>query len=82
MDEVLNEYFSVFTVEKDKKIWEHEEINSDILGTVHITVEEVSECMKVDKPPGPDQIYPRTLQDAREEVAGALADRFTSSLAT
>eukprot|EP00061_Rhincodon_typus_P004655 g23099.t1 len=67
------------------KTWELEEVSGDILGTVRITVEEVLkvlECMMADKSPGPDQIYPRTLHDAREEIAGALADIFASSLAT
>eukprot|EP00061_Rhincodon_typus_P006953 g28114.t1 len=32
----------------------------------------ILECMKVDKSPGPDQIYPRILQETREEIAGAL----------
>eukprot|EP00061_Rhincodon_typus_P002059 g16509.t1 len=86
MGEVLKEYFSsVFTVEKDMKTWELGEISGTVLGTVHNTVEvvlEVLECMKVDKPPGPDQTYPRTLQEAREEIAGPLADIFASSLAT
>eukprot|EP00061_Rhincodon_typus_P003122 g19346.t1 len=41
MGEVLNEYFSsVFTNEKDMKTWEVGEISGDILGIVHITVEE------------------------------------------
>eukprot|EP00061_Rhincodon_typus_P003595 g20472.t1 len=82
MGEVLNEYFScVYRGER------HElgEVSGDILGTVHITVEkvlEVLEHMKVDKCSGPDQIYPRTLQEARKEIAGALAYIFASSLAT
>eukprot|EP00061_Rhincodon_typus_P002769 g18414.t1 len=86
MGEVLNEYFSfVFTVEKDVKTWELGEISGDILGTVHITVEkmlEILDCMKVDKSPSPDQICLRTLQEAREEIAGAVADIFASSLTT
>eukprot|EP00061_Rhincodon_typus_P002306 g17144.t1 len=85
MSKVLNEYFSsVFTVEKDMKAWERGEVGGDILGTIHITIEvvlEVLECMKVEKSPDPDQIYARTLQEAREETAGALADVFASSLA-
>eukprot|EP00061_Rhincodon_typus_P010233 g34367.t1 len=60
MGEVFNQYFSsVFTVEKDMKTWELGEVSDDILGTVHIIVEEVFDilkCMKVDKSPGPDQI--------------------------
>eukprot|EP00061_Rhincodon_typus_P006991 g28210.t1 len=86
MGEVLNEYFSSeFTMEKDMKIWELGEVSDDIMGKVHFTVEEVLEVLehlKVDKSPGPDQMYPGTLQQAGEEIAGALADIFISSLAT
>eukprot|EP00061_Rhincodon_typus_P001398 g14696.t1 len=51
MGKVLYEYFSsVFTVEKDTKTLELGGVSGDILGTVHITMEEVLEvleCMKV-----------------------------------
>eukprot|EP00061_Rhincodon_typus_P009164 g32438.t1 len=67
MDKVLNEYFSsVFTM----KTWELGEVSGDILGAVYFIVQvvlEVLECMEVDKSPGPDQIYPRTLPEARED---------------
>eukprot|EP00061_Rhincodon_typus_P004195 g21972.t1 len=80
MGKILNEYFSsLFTVEKDMKAQELGEVSGDILGTVRITVEEVLdilECMKADKSLGP-----RTLQEAREEIEGTLADIFASSLA-
>eukprot|EP00061_Rhincodon_typus_P015825 g43727.t1 len=83
MGKVLSEYFSsVFTMEKDMKTRVLGEVSDDILGIVHNTVEkvlEVFECMKVDKSPGPDQIYPRTLQDAADEIAGSLADIFASA---
>eukprot|EP00061_Rhincodon_typus_P005227 g24482.t1 len=76
MNKVLKEYFSsVVTMEKDMKTWEHGEVSGNILGAVHTTIEEVLEvleCMKVDKFPGPDQIYPRTLQEQREEIAELL----------
>eukprot|EP00061_Rhincodon_typus_P013763 g40342.t1 len=39
-------------------------------------------CITVDKFPGLDGIYPRLLREAREEIAGALADIFISSLTT
>eukprot|EP00061_Rhincodon_typus_P014192 g41064.t1 len=85
MGDVFNEYFSsVFTVEKDMKTWIHGGVSGNILGSVHITGElvlEVLESMKVDKSTGPDQIYLRPLQEAKEEIAGTLADIFTSSLA-
>ncbi|XP_078077524.1 SH3 and multiple ankyrin repeat domains protein 2-like [Mustelus asterias] len=85
MVEVLNKYFSsVFTVAKYMKTWEPGKVSGDILGTVHITVEgvmDILKCMKVDKSPGPDRVYPRTLGEAGEEIAGALAEIFASLLA-
>eukprot|EP00061_Rhincodon_typus_P002699 g18246.t1 len=46
MGEVLNEYFSsVFIVKKDMKTWELVEVSGDILGTVHITVQEVLDVL-------------------------------------
>ncbi|WP_221627757.1 hypothetical protein, partial [Proteus mirabilis] len=38
--------------------------------------------IKVDKSPGPDQVYPRTLWEAREVIAGPLAEIFVSSIVT
>lgn len=38
--------------------------------------------LKGDKPPGPDQIYLKTLWEAREEIAGTLALIYQSSLDT
>ena len=65
MGEILNEYFSsVFIVEKSMDVRELGEINSDVLRCVHITEEvvlEVLKCIKVDKSPGPDEVYPRTF---------------------
>ncbi|GCC32520.1 hypothetical protein chiPu_0010981 [Chiloscyllium punctatum] len=72
MGEVLNEYFSfVFAMEKDMKTWELEEVSCDILGTGE-EVLDVLECMEVDKSPGPDQTYSRTLQEAREKITGKI----------
>ena len=86
MDEILNEYFSsVFTVEKSMDVKELGEINSDVLRSVHITEKEVLDVLKrtkVDKSPGPDEVYPRTLWEAREEIAGPLAEIFESSIDT
>ena len=71
---IQNEYFSsVFTVEKSMDVRELGKINNDILRSVHIPEKEVLEvlkCIKVDKSPGPDELYPRTLWKAREEIAG------------
>ena len=43
---------------------------------------EVLKRIKVDKSPGPDEVYPRTLWEAREEIAGPLAEIFESSIVT
>ena len=43
---------------------------------------EVLKCIKVDKSLGPDEVYPRTLWEAREEIAGPLAEIFESSIVT
>ena len=32
----------------------------------------------MDKSPGPDEVYPRTLWEVREEIAGPLAEIFES----
>ena len=86
MGEIPNEYFSsVFTVEKNMDVRELEEINSDVLRSVHITEKEVLEVLKRikgDKFPGPDEVYPRTLWEAMEEIAGPLAEIFESSIVT
>eukprot|EP00061_Rhincodon_typus_P009309 g32719.t1 len=86
MGEILNEYFaSVFTVEKDIETRELAEINSDILKNVHITEQEVLGVLKhikVDKSPGPDQVYPRTLWEDWDVIVGPLAEIVASSIAT
>eukprot|EP00061_Rhincodon_typus_P016624 g44934.t1 len=86
MVEILNEYVaSVFTVEKDMEARELGETNSDILKNVLVTEEEVPEVLKltkVDKSPGSDQMYRRTVWEAREVIAGPLAEIFVSSIAT
>ena len=86
MDEILNEYFSsVFTVEKGTDVRELGEINSDVLRMVHITEKKALELLKrikVDKFPGPDEMYSRTLWEAREEIVGPLAEIFESSIVT
>ena len=43
---------------------------------------EVLKCIKVDKSSGPDEEYPRTLWETREEIAGPLAEIFESSIVT
>jgi len=61
--EILNEYFSlVFTVEEGMDVRELEEINTDVLRSVHFTEKEVLDVIKgimVDKFPGPEEMYPR-----------------------
>eukprot|EP00061_Rhincodon_typus_P005241 g24514.t1 len=85
--EILNEYFAlVFTKEKDPMT--DAEVRDECVNTlvnVNILKEEVLgilKCVKVDKSPRPDAIYPRLLREARKEIAEALADIFTSSLTT
>eukprot|EP00061_Rhincodon_typus_P010248 g34398.t1 len=86
MGEILNKYFaSVLTVEKDMEFGEYGEIKSDNLKNVHITEEKVLNVLKhikMDKSMGPDQVYPRTLWEAREEIAGPFTEIFVSSIAT
>eukprot|EP00061_Rhincodon_typus_P002530 g17814.t1 len=86
MVEILNKYFaSVFTVEKDMEARKLGEINSDLLKNVHVTEEEVLDVLKhikLGKSQGPDQVYPRTLWEAREVIAGPLAEVFVSLVAT
>eukprot|EP00061_Rhincodon_typus_P003219 g19566.t1 len=83
---ILNKYFVlVFAVEKDMTDVDIRDECVNTLENVSILKEEVLgilNCIKVDKSPGPDGIYPRLLREAREEIAGALADIFTSSLTT
>ena len=43
---------------------------------------EVLKHIKVDKSLGPDDVYLRTLWEAREEIAGPLAEIFESSIVT
>ncbi|MFB2351557.1 hypothetical protein, partial [Priestia megaterium] len=38
--------------------------------------------LKVDKSPGPDRIFPRTLREVCVEIAGALMEIFQMSLET
>lgn len=86
VEKFLNAYSSsVLTVEKDMKTGELGTINESVLRTVTIMVKEVLNGLrhlKGDKPPGPDQIYLKTLWEAREEIAGTLALIYQSSLDT
>eukprot|EP00061_Rhincodon_typus_P011770 g37039.t1 len=86
MGETLNKYFaSMFTVDKDMEDREYGEINSNILKNVNITEDEVLDilkCIKKDKSLGPDQVYPRILWEAREEIAEPYAEIFVSLIAT
>eukprot|EP00061_Rhincodon_typus_P004053 g21634.t1 len=86
MGEILNEYFlSVCTIQKGRDAREPGDINSDALKRFRITEEEVLEVLKpikVDKSLGPDEVYPRTLCEAREEIAVTLAEIFVSLAAT
>eukprot|EP00061_Rhincodon_typus_P007232 g28737.t1 len=86
MGEILNKDFDlVFTVDEDMEDIERGEINSNILKNFHIRKEEVLDvlkCIKVDKSLGPDQVYPRTLREARNVISGPFAEVFVSLVAT
>eukprot|EP00061_Rhincodon_typus_P003751 g20883.t1 len=86
MEKILKEYFaSVFTVEKVMEDKELGEINSNIFKNVSITEEEVLDGLKhikMDKTPGPDQVYPRVLWEAREMIAGPVAEIFVTLIST
>eukprot|EP00061_Rhincodon_typus_P007391 g29046.t1 len=72
-------------MEEDMEDRERSEVNSGILKNVHITEEEVLDALKrikVDKSPGPDQVHPEALWEAREGIAGPIALIFVSSIAT
>ncbi|XP_062926608.1 retrovirus-related Pol polyprotein from type-1 retrotransposable element R1 isoform X1 [Mobula hypostoma] len=82
--EVLNEYFtSVFTMEKDLGNCCNDLQQTEKLEHVDIKkgdVLELLESIKLNKSPGPDEIYPRLLCEAREEIAEPLAMIFASSM--
>ncbi|XP_062923290.1 uncharacterized protein LOC134356332 [Mobula hypostoma] len=86
MGEILNRFFaSVFTKETGMKSMELRETSSEIMETVQIEKEEVLAVLrkiKVDKSPGPDRVFPRTLKETSVEIAGALAEIFKMSLST
>eukprot|EP00061_Rhincodon_typus_P012728 g38638.t1 len=84
--ETPNKYFVlVFTKEKELVEDDLREGSVEFLSQIAIKVEEVLcalKSIKVVKSPGPDEIYPRILRDATEQIAGALTDIFESLLAT
>eukprot|EP00061_Rhincodon_typus_P014236 g41142.t1 len=59
--------------------------HANMLGHFEIKKEVVLDllkCIKADKSPEPDGIYPMLLREAREEIAEALIKVFVSSPAT
>eukprot|EP00061_Rhincodon_typus_P003667 g20667.t1 len=86
VEEILNKYFVlVFTKEKDMSDIEVRDEFVNTVENVNVLKEEflgILNCIKVDKSPGPDGMYPRLLREAREEIVGALTDIFTSPLTT
>eukprot|EP00061_Rhincodon_typus_P008414 g31001.t1 len=78
--ETLHEYFAlVLTKKKDKDDGKIREGYVDILGHVDIkkvVVLGVLKNIKIDKPLGPDGIYPRILKEARKEIAGTWTEIF------
>eukprot|EP00061_Rhincodon_typus_P001670 g15413.t1 len=83
---ILNKYLElVFTEEKAMTDAEVRDEHVNILENVNILKEKVLgilNSIKVIKSLGAHGIYPKFLQKAREEITGALADIFTSSLTT
>lgn len=56
----------------------------DVLDHIQITKEKVLLFLEVNKMNtflGPDQVHPKTLWEVKEEIAEALVEIFTSSLA-
>ena len=86
MGEILNDFFSsVFTKEKDIKLCKVWETSKEVMEPV--TIKEVEVLMllrklKVDKSPGPERKFPRTLREVCVEIAGALTEIFQMSLET
>jgi len=72
---VSKKYFtSVFTQESEYEVLEFRE-TARFLSKLTWGVTKVLEVLaglKVDKSPGPDELCPRLLWEAREETAGAL----------
>ncbi|XP_059810791.1 uncharacterized protein LOC132383607 [Hypanus sabinus] len=80
MGEILSDFFSsVFTKEKDIELCKVRETSREIMETMTIKEEEVLVLLRninVDKSPGPDRIFPRTLREVSVEIAGALTEIF------
>eukprot|EP00061_Rhincodon_typus_P017175 g45751.t1 len=57
-------------------------IRSEVWMFTGEVVLDVLKCTKVDNAPGPDQVYPRTLWEVREVIAGPLAEIPVSLIAT
>ena len=86
MGEILNDFFSsVFTKEKDIelcKVWETSKVVMEPMTIKEVEVLALLRNLKVDKSPGPDRIFPRTLREVCVEIAGALTEIFQMSLET
>jgi len=86
MGEILNGFFaSVFTEETGMEATEIGQTGREVMEPLQIEGEEVLAVLRqirVDKSPGPDRVFPRTLREASVELAGALADIFKMSVLT
>ncbi|XP_059807923.1 uncharacterized protein LOC132382078 [Hypanus sabinus] len=84
MGAILNDFFSsVFTKEKDielSKVWETSKEVMEPMTIKEVEVLALLRNLKVDKSPGPDRIFPRTLREVCVEIAGALTEIFNMSL--
>ena len=85
--EVLSKYFcSVFTQEPEENQGgaQSRECNIKMLN-LEITEQDLTkklEKLKIDKSPGPDQLYPRVLYEVRNVIARPLRTLFNRSLDT
>ncbi len=85
--EVLSKYFcSVFTQEpeENQRGAQSRECNIKMLN-LEITEQDLAkklEKLKIDKSPGPDQLYPRVLYEVRNVIAQPLRTLFIRSLYT
>lgn len=77
MTKVLNEYFSILTMEKDMKTRKLGKVNGNVFRIVHIAVEEVVDVLrhkKVDKSLVPYQVFPSKNTVAVQENVEVLAE--------
>ncbi|XP_059806496.1 protein shisa-4 isoform X1 [Hypanus sabinus] len=78
-------FASVLTKEIGTESMETRQTSSEVIEPIQIKEEKVFAILKqirVDKSPGPDRVFPRTLKETSVEIAGSLADIFKMSVST